>query len=63
MEKKVDKIENPAPDEKVCFNCKYMLWMVGVGQGVKCKLDFKNIPSRYHSCDKFENRFIDKDNS
>ena len=63
MENKVDKIENPKPDEKVCFNCKNMLWMVGIGQGVKCKLDYKNIPSRYHSCEKFENRFLDKDNS
>ena len=41
------KIENPKLDEKVCFNCKNMLWMVGIGQGVKCKLDLKNIPSRF----------------
>lgn len=47
-------IENPKPDEKVCFNCKYMLWLVGIGQGVKCDLDKKNIPSRLHTCDKFE---------
>lgn len=46
--------ENPKPEEKVCFNCKYMLWLVGVGQGVKCELDKKNIPSRFHSCEKFE---------
>ena len=46
--------ENPKPEEKVCFNCKYMLWLVGVGQGVKCDLDKKNIPSRSHTCDKFE---------
>jgi hypothetical protein len=48
------KIENPNPDEKVCFNCKNMLWMVGVGQGVKCKIDFKSIASRYYTCEKFE---------
>jgi hypothetical protein len=46
--------ENPKPEEKVCFNCKYMLWMVGVGQGVKCELDKKDIPSRFYSCDRFE---------
>ncbi len=46
--------ENPKPEEKVCFNCKYMLWMVGFGQGVKCELDKKNIPSRFYSCDRFE---------
>ena len=48
------KIENPKPDEKVCFNCKNLLWAVGVGQGVKCGLDKKDIPNRFHSCDKFE---------
>ena len=36
--------ENPKAEEKVCFNCKYMLWLVGIGQGVKCDLDKKNIP-------------------
>lgn len=54
MEKKVNRIVNPAPDQKVCFNCSNMLWLVGVGQGVKCRLDFKSIDSRYHSCEKFE---------
>ena len=49
-----NKIENPQPDEKVCFNCKNMLWLVGVGLGVKCELDKKDIPNRFHSCDKFE---------
>ena len=49
-----NKIENPQPDEKVCFNCKNMLWLVGVGIGVKCELDKKDIPNRFHSCDKFE---------
>ena len=47
--------------EKACNNCKYMLWMVGVGQGVKCrndknKVDGKlyNIPSRRHVCEYFK---------
>ena len=46
--------------EKICKNCKHMLWLVGVGQGVKCsndknKVDGKlyNIPSRQHTCDYF----------
>ena len=34
-----NKVHNPKPDEKVCFNCKNMLWMVGLGQGVKCDID------------------------
>ena len=49
-----NKIENPKPDEKVCFNCQHMLWLVGVGQGVKCGLTNKAISSRYYTCDKFE---------
>jgi hypothetical protein len=48
------EIENPKPDEKVCFNCKHMLWLVALGQGVKCALDKKDIPSRFHSCIKFD---------
>ena len=46
--------ENPSKDLKVCFNCTNMLWMVGIGQGVKCSLTMKNIPNRYHTCDQFE---------
>lgn len=52
----INKIENPQPNEKVCFNCKHMLWMVGIGQGVKCDLNKKSIPSRYYSCEKFEKK-------
>lgn len=51
---KDNKASNPNPDEKVCFNCKYMLWMVGLGQGVKCDIDKSNIPNRFHTCPKFE---------
>jgi hypothetical protein len=31
-----------------------MLWLVGVGLGVKCDLDKKDIPNRFYSCEKFE---------
>ncbi len=48
------EIENPKPDEKVCFNCKHILWMVALGQGVKCALDKKDIPSRFHTCNNFD---------
>jgi len=51
-------------DEKVCNNCKHMLWLVGAGQGVKCsndrnKVDGKlyNIPNRQHTCEYFEKKF------
>jgi hypothetical protein len=45
---------NPLPDEKVCFNCKHMLWMVGLGLGLKCGLTKHNIEHRRHTCDNFE---------
>ena len=51
-----NKIENPLPDEKVCFNCEHLLWLVGIGQGLKCDLNKKSIPSRYYTCDKFQKR-------
>jgi hypothetical protein len=50
------KIENPQPDEKVCFNCERLLWLVGIGQGLKCDLNKQSIPSRYYTCDKFQMR-------
>lgn len=45
---------NPLPDEKVCFNCKHMLWMVGLGLGLKCGLTKHNIEHRRHTCNNFE---------
>lgn len=51
-----NKIENPGPDEKVCFNCEHMMWMVGIGAGVKCRIDKRNIPSRFFTCDNFEKK-------
>jgi hypothetical protein len=49
-----EKLGNPGPLEKVCFNCRNMIWMVGIGQGVKCRLTMKNIPSRLYTCDEFK---------
>jgi hypothetical protein len=46
----------PKPDEKICYNCKNLLWLVGIGQGIKCDLDKKSLPSRWHTCDKFEQK-------
>lgn len=56
----VDMKNRPtSPDEKICFNCEHMLWMVGIGAGVKCKIDHQNIPSRLYTCDKFEKKVSD----
>ena len=49
-----NKNDKPSPDEKICYNCKNLLWLVGIGQGIKCGLDKKSLPSRWYTCDKFE---------
>lgn len=49
-----NKIENPKPDQNVCFNCKHVWWLVALGQGARCSIDKQFIPSRYYSCPKFE---------
>lgn len=46
--------ENPLPDEKVCFNCENLIWMVGIGQGLKCRLTYNAIDNRRNTCDKFK---------
>lgn len=44
------------PDEKVCYNCRYRLWMVAIGWGVRCGYTEKKkpIPNLRHTCDHFE---------
>ncbi len=59
------KNETIGKDEKVCYNCKHMAWLVGIGQGVKCtnpqkEPRFFNIPNRRHTCDLFEIPKMDK---
>jgi O-acetyl-ADP-ribose deacetylase (regulator of RNase III) len=53
----------PGPHERICANCKYMCWMVGIGQGVTCRhpeyprrdrRGSPQIPSLQHSCEHFE---------
>ena len=55
--------DNPNPDERVCFNCEHMLWLVALGLGVRCKHPANHqgdglfaIPSRRYSCEHFEAR-------
>lgn len=66
------QLERPDKDERVCYNCKYMLWLVGIGQGVRCGYNYKtsglpqsaesipHIPNLKHTCDKFEFETDDK---
>ena len=46
--------DNLLPDEKVCFNCKNMMWMVGIGQGVQCSLTNEIIPNKHYTCESFK---------
>jgi hypothetical protein len=54
------QVERPGPEEQVCYNCKHMLWLVGIGQGVRCGYKIPGgrrmtqIPSLRYTCDKFE---------
>jgi hypothetical protein len=59
----MDKIK---PDEKVCYNCKYLAWLIGVGQGLRCSHPLKEpknqlVPSRTHTCELFENNTSKKE--
>lgn len=54
-------MENISPEEKVCFNCKHLAWMVGIGQGLKCsnpkkETKYESIPNERHTCELFEKR-------
>lgn len=52
---------NISPDEKVCYNCKHIAWLIGVGQGLRCSNPKKGkvpevIPSRTHTCEFFDRK-------
>lgn len=50
--------------DKVCYNCKYLAWLISVGQGLKCGHPSKreegkkppSVPGRQYTCELFENR-------
>jgi hypothetical protein len=56
----------PKPEERVCYNCKYMSWMVALGLGVRCGYEYHTntnpsvkpklpmVPHLRHTCDNFE---------
>ena len=59
--KQNNEIDQVGPEEKVCFNCKHMLWMVGVGMGVRCSIIRENglpkmLPSRRYTCELFDKK-------
>lgn len=55
--KRTDPRDKIKQDDKVCYNCKNMIWLVGIGQGVRCgkkNPPLNYIPSLSHTCEHFE---------
>ena len=47
------------PEDKVCYNCKHLAWMIGIGQGLRCshpkkELKLEMIPGSRHTCELFQ---------
>ncbi len=44
--------------DRCCFNCDHLLWMIGIGQGLRCgnDIDRSLIPGIYHVCDDFSGK-------
>jgi len=55
------------PQDKICYNCRHIAWLIAVGQGLRCNANRKQgeiapiIPSRFHTCDLFEYKVAPKD--
>jgi hypothetical protein len=49
-------IQNPKPEEKVCWNCKSLIWSVGIGRGIRCSArdGFRMPNSKSYTCEKFQ---------
>ncbi len=46
-------------EERVCYNCEHLAWLIGIGQGLRClnpNKENKNemIPSSKHTCELFK---------
>ena len=50
------KVQNLSPEEKVCFNCKFLIWSVGLGLGVRCAArdGFRMPSTRSYTCELFQ---------
>lgn len=58
----------PKPEERVCYNCVHMTWLVALGLGVRCSYEHNTntdpkvkpklpmIPNLRHTCDKFKSK-------
>jgi hypothetical protein len=55
--------KNPTELENSCMNCRYGRWMVGIGQGFKCRHTGNSIDGKWmlilqrrHVCDLYEKK-------
>lgn len=54
--------------DKICYNCKYLAWLIALGGGLRCKHPTKSekgkmwplVPGRNHTCELFEPKIPDK---
>jgi hypothetical protein len=58
----MNNLNNPfGKDEKICYNCNHIAFLIGIGQGLKCSHPSKtsednSIPSMSHTCEFFTNK-------
>ena len=59
-----NKMNNLKPEDKICHNCKHLLRMIAIGQGLRCGHPSEKgsrifppiIPKKTHTCGLFEYR-------
>ncbi len=56
---KCDERGDPLPEVRCCYNCRYLVWAVGVGLGLRCSVEEgEGIPVRvvlkWGVCDGFK---------
>lgn len=60
----MNQISQIKSTDKICCNCKQLVWLIALGQGLRCGHQTKQeeekmpplIPSRFHTCELFEFR-------
>ena len=51
--------------DKCCYNCKHILWLIGVGQGLRCGHNIQEgvkpptIPGISHVCENFKGKQVE----
>ncbi len=58
------QINQIKPNDQICYNCRYIVWLTALGQGLRCshpttRVEGKLpplIPSMFHTCELFESK-------